>query len=72
MPLSTASLDRNSENRTDNREVGKVQFTGRSTYALSLLKRWIEDLRLSSYRIVAKSIKRVADHACSIIDKEIK
>ncbi len=30
----------------DHREVRKVQFTGRSTYVLSLPKNWIEEMHV--------------------------
>lgn len=49
----------------DHREVRKVQFTGRSTYVLSLPKRWIEEMHLRAGDQVA--IVRGTDNSLSIV-----
>jgi phosphate uptake regulator len=46
-------------------EVRKVQFTGRSTYVLSLPKRWVEEMRLRAGDQV--TLVREADNSLSII-----
>lgn len=49
----------------ERREVRKVQFTGRSTYVLSLPKRWVEEMRLRAGDQV--TLVREADNSLSII-----
>ncbi|HEU4822580.1 MAG TPA: PhoU domain-containing protein, partial [Nitrososphaeraceae archaeon] len=63
-----------------NNEVRRIQFTGRSTYILSLPKKWINEMNLKagdlvdclSYRVAVKSIERVADHAVGISSKLLR
>ncbi|HEU4445369.1 MAG TPA: phosphate uptake regulator PhoU [Nitrososphaeraceae archaeon] len=50
---------------SDHREVRKVQFTGRSTYILSLPKRWIEEMHLDAGDQVA--LIREHDNSLSIV-----
>ena len=49
---------------SDHREVRKVQFTGRSTYVLSLPKKWIEEMHLNAGDQV--SLVRELDNSLSI------
>lgn len=49
----------------DHREVRKVQFTGRSTYVLSLPKKWIEEMHLRAGDQV--TLMREADNSLSIV-----
>jgi phosphate uptake regulator len=49
----------------DHREIRKVQFTGKSTYILSLPKRWIEEMHLKSGDQVA--LIRETDNSLSIL-----
>jgi phosphate uptake regulator len=49
----------------DHREVRKVQFTGRSTYVLSLPKRWIEEMHLKAGDQV--TLVRELDNSLSIV-----
>lgn len=49
----------------DHREVRKVQFTGRSTYVLSLPKKWIEEMRVKAGDQV--TLVREADNSLSIV-----
>jgi phosphate uptake regulator len=49
----------------DHRDVRKVQFTGRSTYVLSLPKKWIEEMRLKAGDQVA--LVRELDNSLSVI-----
>ena len=49
----------------DHRDVRKVQFTGRSTYVLSLPKKWIEEMRLKAGDQV--TLVRELDNSLSII-----
>jgi len=49
----------------DHRDVRKVQFTGRSTYVLSLPKRWIEEMHLKAGDRVA--LVRELDNSLSIV-----
>jgi phosphate uptake regulator len=55
---------------TDNSEVDKVQFTGSQHNPIAAKK--MKTPNCLSCHILAKNIKRVADHACDIIDKEFK
>jgi len=50
---------------TEHREVRKVQFTGRSTYVLSLPKKWIEEMRLKAGDQV--TLMRELDNSLSIV-----
>jgi len=50
---------------TDQKEVRKVQFTGRSTYVLSLPKRWIEEMRVKAGDQV--TLVRELDNSLSIV-----
>lgn len=50
---------------SDHREVRKVQFTGRSTYVLSLPKKWIEEMQLKPGDQV--TLMRELDNSLSII-----
>ncbi|AIF82125.1 phosphate uptake regulator [Candidatus Nitrososphaera evergladensis SR1] len=50
---------------TDQKEVRKVQFTGRSTYVLSLPKRWIEEMHLHAGDQV--TLVRETDNSLSIV-----
>jgi phosphate uptake regulator len=50
---------------SDHREVRKVQFTGKSTYVLSLPKRWIEEMHLNAGDQVA--LVRELDNSLSIL-----
>ncbi|HEY8140807.1 MAG TPA: phosphate uptake regulator PhoU [Nitrososphaera sp.] len=50
---------------TDHREVRKVQFTGRSTYVLSLPKRWIEEMRVKAGDQV--TLVRELDNSLSVV-----
>ncbi len=50
---------------TEHREVRKVQFTGRSTYVLSLPKKWVEELHLKPGDQVA--LMRELDNSLSIV-----
>ena len=50
---------------SDNKEVRKVQFTGRSTYVLSLPKKWIEELHLHAGDQV--TLIRELDNSLSIV-----
>jgi len=49
----------------DHREVRKVQFTGRSTYVLSLPKKWIEEMHVKAGDQV--TLVREADNSLSIL-----
>ena len=49
----------------DHRNICKVQFTGRSTYVLSLPKRWIEEMHLNAGDQVA--LIRELDISLSIV-----
>ncbi|HZB81021.1 MAG TPA: phosphate uptake regulator PhoU [Nitrososphaera sp.] len=49
----------------DHRDVRKVQFTGRSTYVLSLPKRWIEEMHLKAGDQV--TLVRELDNSLSIV-----
>jgi phosphate uptake regulator len=49
----------------DHRDVRKVQFTGRSTYVLSLPKKWIEEMRLKAGDRV--TLVRELDNSLSVI-----
>ena len=49
----------------DHREIRKVQFTGKSTYVLSLPKRWIEEMHLNAGDQVA--VIRQTDNSLSIL-----
>ena len=49
----------------DHRDVRKVQFTGRSTYVLSLPKRWIEEMHLKAGDRV--TLVREIDNSLSIV-----
>src|ERR671910_1570480 len=51
--------------RSDHREIRKVQFTGKSTYILSLPKRWIEEMHLNAGNQVA--VIRETDNSLSIL-----
>jgi phosphate uptake regulator len=53
----------------DHKEVRKVQFTGRSTYVLSLPKRWIEEMRLHAGDQV--TLVRENDNSLSIVPTNI-
>jgi phosphate uptake regulator len=50
---------------SDHREVRKVQFTGRSTYVLSLPKKWIEEMHLKAGDQV--TLVRELDNSLSIL-----
>jgi phosphate uptake regulator len=50
---------------SDHREVRKVQFTGRSTYVLSLPKKWIEEMHLRAGDQV--TLVRENDNSLSIV-----
>jgi phosphate uptake regulator len=50
---------------SDHREVRKVQFTGRSTYVLSLPKRWIEEMHLKAGDQV--TLVRELDNSLSVV-----
>src|SRR5919112_879584 len=50
---------------SEHREIRKVQFTGKSTYILSLPKRWIEEMQLKSGDQVA--LIRETDNSLSIL-----
>ncbi|MDQ4100938.1 MAG: PhoU family transcriptional regulator, partial [Thermoproteota archaeon] len=50
---------------SDHREIRKVQFTGKSTYILSLPKRWIEEMHLKSGDQVA--LIRETNNSLSIL-----
>ena len=50
---------------SDHREVRKVQFTGKSTYVLSLPKRWIEEMHLNAGAKVM--LIRETDNSLSIL-----
>ena len=51
--------------RSDNTEVRKIQFTGRSTYIISLPKKWMEEMNLKAGDAV--NIVREANNSLSII-----
>ncbi len=50
---------------TEDREVRKVQFTGRSTYVLSLPKRWVEEMHVKAGDQV--TLVRQLDNSLSIV-----
>ena len=50
---------------SDHKEVRKVQFTGRSTYVLSLPKKWIEEMRLHAGDQV--TLVRELDNSLSVV-----
>ena len=50
---------------SDNKEVRKVQFTGRSTYVLSLPKKWIEEMHLHAGDQV--TLVRELDNSLSVV-----
>lgn len=50
---------------SDHREVRKVQFTGRSTYVLSLPKKWVEEMRVKAGDQV--TLVREHDNSLSVI-----
>lgn len=51
--------------RTDTREVRKVQFTGRSTYVLSLPKKWVEEMKVKAGDQV--TLVRELDNSLSVV-----
>ena len=51
--------------RNDNNEVRRIQFTGRSTYILSLPKKWINEMNLKAGDLV--NIVRDANHTLTIV-----
>ena len=53
----------------DHHEMRKVQFTGRSTYVLSLPKRWIEEMRIRAGDQV--TLMRENDNSLSIIPASV-
>lgn len=50
---------------TDHREVRKVQFTGRSTYVLSLPKKWVEEMHVQAGDQV--TLVRELDNSLSVV-----
>ena len=50
---------------SDNKEVRKVQFTGRSTYVLSLPKKWIQEMHLKAGDQV--TLVRELDNSLSVV-----
>lgn len=50
---------------SDHREVRKVQFTGRSTYVLSLPKKWVEEMRVKAGDQV--TLVREHDNSLSVV-----
>src|ERR671920_445417 len=50
---------------SDHREIRKVQFTGKSTYVLSLPKSWIEEMHLKAGAQV--ELVRETDNSLSIL-----
>ncbi|HEV8386454.1 MAG TPA: PhoU domain-containing protein [Nitrososphaera sp.] len=50
---------------SDTKEVRKVQFTGRSTYVLSLPKRWVEEMRVKAGDQV--TLIRELDNSLSVV-----
>src|SRR5919109_389504 len=51
--------------RNDNNEVRRIQFTGRSTYILSLPKKWINEMNLKAGDLV--NILRDSNHSLTIV-----
>lgn len=54
----------------ENNEIRKIQFTGRSTYILSLPKRWLSEMRLKAGDPV--TIVREANNYLSIIPSAVR
>ena len=54
----------------ENNEIRKIQFTGRSTYILSLPKRWMSEMRLKAGDPV--TIGREANNYLSIIPSAVR
>ena len=52
---------------SENSEVRKIQYTGRSTYILSIPKKWISEMHLHAGDSV--TIVREANHSLSIFPK---
>ena len=63
--MKAATTTRQQTALGDHREVRKVQFTGRSTYVLSLPKRWIEEMHLRAGDQV--TLVREGDNSLSIV-----
>ena len=54
----------------ENNEVRKIQYTGRSTYVLSLPKRWVNELKLKAGDPV--TIMREANNSLSIVPNVVR
>jgi len=54
----------------ENREVRKIQFTGRSTFILSLPKNWMKEMQLKAGDLV--SVVREANNSLSIIPNDMR
>ena len=54
----------------ENREVRKIQFTGRSTFILSLPKSWMKEMQLKAGDLV--SVVREANNSLSIIPNDMR
>jgi phosphate uptake regulator len=54
----------------ENREVRKIQFTGRSTFILSLPKNWMKEMQLKAGDLV--SVVREANNSLSIIPNDTR
>src|SRR5574341_759727 len=63
-PAAAATARHETAVPIDHREVRKVQFTGRSTYVLSLPKKWIEEMHVKAGDQV--TLIREADNSLSI------
>ena len=53
-----------------NNEVRRIQFTGRSTYILSLPKKWMSEMNLKAGDLV--NIVRDSNHSLSIIPNSLR
>jgi phosphate uptake regulator len=66
----TLTLSISKEVVADKSEVRKIQFTGRSTYVLSLPKRWINDMHIKPGDPV--TIVREANNSLSILPNAVR
>src|SRR5438270_9234575 len=65
-----SNLNRIVKHLAENREVRKIQFTGRSTFILSLPKGWMKEMQLKAGDLV--SVVREANNSLSIIPNDMR
>ena len=59
-----------SSSSDSNNEVRRIQFTGRSTYILSLPKKWMNEMNLKAGDLV--NIVRDTNHSLSIVPNSLR